>query len=431
MDCGSKDLFCITMSLLAEHGGEAVHALKWLPWVQSVFIEHIQAIIGLVGVSFGIWKWWYYREKVLHKRLQEYLAFEERRLDHARNDIITALYKPGEKREFAQPIFAVRPLRRVLHKRHWQGLFSIGKLETSADRQLDKALRRISSRLQAAEGQLRALHAQQASAFLLKGAIANSRAQWTTDRALGNALDYRALDQFRAALQVPGFGNDFESREFEARQLIRIGLLSDAARAYAELEPIANEVKDPRTRDLALSRIKKWQALLAQAEKRDQGSMIAYTLLTSAGGALRRREPYSPFERWDAIDQGDLHYCVAFVCRRLGYTNAEKRQLDEAATAYRRVQDSVPRSILVRSSNRSLRGVAEAGLRRVQSLRASGSYDETWLLPPSDKPKQETAAVSNSAGEQSIGQTAEERDIGEVGAAEITNPDVEIMKSQK
>jgi hypothetical protein len=154
MNCGSGDFICYVLGLLAEYGIEISAVLKWWPWVEDRILGNLQAIIGLAGFSFGLWKWWYFRERVLHKRLKEYLNHQDARLLHARSYVLEALYRPGAVRRFAEPLFAVRPLRRVLRRTGWSSLLLVTRLETAADHLLNKALRRLEGRLEAAETQM-------------------------------------------------------------------------------------------------------------------------------------------------------------------------------------------------------------------------------------------------------------------------------------
>ena len=117
MGCGPNDVACQLLSLLASHGAEMAN---WVPWLEGRVRENIQAIIGLAGFSFGVWKWWYFREKVLHQRLKEYLRDQDERLRHARSDALQALHRPGTTRSFAEPLFAVGPLRKILRRRGWE-----------------------------------------------------------------------------------------------------------------------------------------------------------------------------------------------------------------------------------------------------------------------------------------------------------------------
>ncbi len=388
MNCGNQDFLCHLLSLLASHGFELSSLGKLVPWIGELFTQHVQAIIGLLGFSFGVWKWWRFHDRVLHKRLREYLGQQDRRLTEARSYTVEALHRPGVERKFAEPLFSIRPLRGVLRRKNWTALLGLTKLETSVERQLDKALRQLDNRLDAADRQLRTLRLQQASAHFLKGAIASARAGHASSEGTARRLDLRSLDSFRAALQVPGHEADMEILEFEARQLLRLGYLTDAdIRFQALLEPVFS-IQEQRKRDLFHAMIKQQRALIAQARANAQGSATAYQMLcqnNATDTAIKLRGGHAPFQDWEAIDQADLHYLSAFVCNKRGFTGQEATQLQSADSEYRRVLNGrSSRNWLLSPANRRLRTAALKGLERVADAKKSpATYDETWLLPPS------------------------------------------------
>src|SRR5262245_20345063 len=98
MNCGSNDFLCYVIGLLAQYGLEFSAILKWWPGFEDRIVGNLQAISGLAGFSFGNWKWWYFRERVLHKRLKQYLQHQDARLLNARSYVLEALYKPTAAR---------------------------------------------------------------------------------------------------------------------------------------------------------------------------------------------------------------------------------------------------------------------------------------------------------------------------------------------
>lgn len=415
MDCGSSDVLCYVLGLLAQYGIELSHVVKWWPWLEERVSSNLQAIIGLVGFSFGLWKWWYFRERVLHKRLKEYLQHQDERLLHARSYVLEALYRPGPVRRFAEPLFTIRPLRRVLRRRGWSSVFSITKLETGADRLLDKALHRLESRLQAADQQMDALRRQQASAHFLKGAIASARAGSMNWRGNSASFDYRSLDAFRAALQVSGQEADIELVEYEAHQLRKLGYLDDADQRYEALEKRAASIPGSRDRDLFLARNKRWRGAIAQAQavanygvgvQPTTGSLKAYNLIRGADGAnscLNLRSRYAPFEGWDALEQADIHYLAAYVCHNCGFGPLEAQELGLADTEYRRIRDHVSRiQWHPGSGGGRLRKAAAAGLLRVHQVRMQNVYNDTWLLPPLQPVERPASEIGEGGNKQAV-----------------------------
>jgi hypothetical protein len=393
--------------------------------LQGVFqfvMAHAEKIFGLAGFSFGVWRWWYYRESVPHKRLQEYLAEQERRLHQARAYVLEAILRPGPKRRFAEPLFAVKPLRTLLRRKGWRLLFGVRRIELGADRLLRRALRKIEAQLETVQTTLMNLHDQRASAHILRGAISSARAGSSNTRPRSTQLDKMALDDFRFALQVPG-EHQVEAKEYEAHQLRRLGNLRDAEGAYKDLDALANRMLAGTARDLIRARARRWLASIAQAHaceefrrglKPTPGSKYANRLMTGqrnasdngdddnridATGALPLREPHGrPFQNRDANEQGDMHYLSAFIYRNLGFTRREGKQLDAAETSYRSVLNQTPTSRwFVGGSTKRLRAAAQAGLDRVNDARSQLKYDTAWLLPPSNEPQQPAANVSDTS----------------------------------
>jgi tetratricopeptide (TPR) repeat protein len=362
----------------------------WVAYIQAAWIGlfdfvrrtgkftgvHFEKVIGLAGFSFGVWRWWYYRERVLHKRLQEYLAEQDRRLEGARSYVLEAIFRPGPKRRFfADPLFVVAPLRSLLRRRGWDTLLGMGNAETVADRKLRYALGRIERRVEAGTAALAALRRQMAAAHVLKGAIACARAERSAVQRA--ELDDRALTEFRTAQQVIEHEHDLQAKEYEAHQLRKLGHLREALAAYEQLEEFALSIPDQRKRDLILAKSKRHRAEIVQAQaiddcrrglKSTRGSGVARDLVNQMGeGALDLRAPHGPFHDWDGIEQGELHYLSAFVYHNLGANLQEPAQLARAETAYKTVLDRLPSSRVFGSSSvKRLRAAAQGGLERVR-----------------------------------------------------------------
>src|SRR3569833_3216418 len=106
MDCGGDDLICqgmtwlehnefiaSTMAELVSHLGTKASGVVG---AIAIFIEHnAQAMFGAAGLAFGIWRWWRYREQILHRRLAEYLRESDARLKNGQQYVLEALERPG------------------------------------------------------------------------------------------------------------------------------------------------------------------------------------------------------------------------------------------------------------------------------------------------------------------------------------------------
>ena len=78
MACGPDDTLCEFATWFFENGHQLKDAIKPLTalwegafggdsWFLSYVREHSEKIIAAASLAFGIWRWWVYREAILHK----------------------------------------------------------------------------------------------------------------------------------------------------------------------------------------------------------------------------------------------------------------------------------------------------------------------------------------------------------------------------
>jgi hypothetical protein len=285
--------------------------------------------------------------------------------------------------------------------------------------------------LETAETAIACLRDQRASAYILKGAIASARAADARSEPLSAELDKTALDDFRLALQVPG-KHQVEAKEYEAHQLRKLGNQREAERAYTELEALANSMSDGQARDLVRARARRWLASIAQAQAWEEykkgikpraASKHANRLMTGErsassdadgngridpAAALPLRALYGrPFQNWDAIEQGEMHYLSAFIYHNLGWGRKERRQLDAAETSYQSILSQTPPSRwFAVGSTKRLRLAARAGLDRVNRAQSNSDYDRVWLLPRSKDSQRPPSPIGQPGGDQGIQETS-------------------------
>lgn len=407
MNCGGDDLFCQGMTWL-EHNefiastmAELVSRLgtKASGFIGAIalFVEHnAQAIFGAGGLAFGIWRWWRYREQILHRRLEEYLEESDARLKHGQQYVLDALQRPGPGQPFKLPLFASEALRSVLRERRWDHSQSAIQVASSADWQLSQAIEKIERQLRTADDNVTSLRQQFATAHILRGAIAASVARRIPSNA--NQDNNFALTEFRTVLQIPGHEADLTAKEFEAHQLRKLGHLNEALASYQEMERMASAVEDRRRQSILISRAKRYQAEMLQAcstQLSDSGEIVlrgngnAYALIskTQVRSALDLRKEFAPFQNWDAIEQGDINYVAALISSNLGFNLVEAQHLDDAETAYSSALGEMPqRRFWHRGASRRIHTTAMSGLAMVEKARR-GIYDAAWLTPPLKKPK--------------------------------------------
>jgi hypothetical protein len=388
MECGAQDTVCQLTTWLSENNVDAgwlvdllgrlgVHAGGIAGAVGQFIRTYSQSIIGLLGFSFGIWRWWRYREHILHKRLDEYLKESDARLTEGTGQLLTAIQRPGPGQTANDPLFVDQDLRTVLRERNWDNEVFALSVETSADWQLSKAVESITRRLYIAHALTASLHRQLTSAHSIRGAIAASRA----DRTKGQEFYTRALNFFRSALSVPGNERNLELKELEAHQQRKLGMAT-ADQAYEDLIKLSSSIEDPRDKALKVSRATRYVAeIVRSGAPKNAWSMMTAPIQGAnfSPGAISLIESCEPLSTWERLEKGDMHYFEAMCAHELDFPAKEPLQLGEAEAAYRRILIELsdrrhrwPRKF------RRLRGKAKQGVKRVAAAR-NGNYDTNWL----------------------------------------------------
>ncbi|MBY0225629.1 MAG: hypothetical protein K2Q28_07480 [Hyphomicrobium sp.] len=251
---------------------------------------------------------------------------------------------------------------------------------------MNRAIEKIESRLKAGDDMLSSLRTQLASAHVLRGAIAAS----TRRTSLQEANSHAALMAFRSALQVPGHEQNSKAKEYEAHQLRLMGHFGQALIAYKELERIASGEGDYRSQRLIQARAKRFQAESIVAPTRHVGSdgrttftvpMAAWNLVRRGSGASAQdiRLNFAPYQDWDLIEQGDLHYLTAFFANTNSFVVIERQELTNAEVCYEiALRQPLPRQWRRRERSK-LRRAANEGLALVKAAK-KGDYQNHWLV---------------------------------------------------
>jgi len=406
MDCGAGEYACQVLEWVSANEFAAgviskavahlgTHAANVVGWIAVMWQTHGEKIIAAAGVAFGVWRWWRYREQILHKRLEEYLHDSDSRLLEGQNYLLEAIQRPGPGQVFKLPLFANAQLLSVLRERRWDNSPTAATVASSADMQLRKAGEKIKDQMETAQGTIESLREQLATSLLLRGAIAASSplSRWHDKRE----RDSFALTAFRSVLQIPGHERNVLAKELEAHQLRKLGQFEASLSAYQEVEELAASIEDTRKQQLCIARVKRFRAetTIAQASCVQTDGKICWGGLWNAwqlvNGAIQMRSPFLPFYDWDLLEQGDIYYLAALLAHHQGFVRLEPKHLDEAETAYEGVLDGLKRRqwpVTWKRGYRKLRMNAEAGLDRVAKAKEiSGTYDVAWLLPNLDDPQ--------------------------------------------
>jgi tetratricopeptide (TPR) repeat protein len=259
--------------------------------------------------------------------------------------------------------------------------------------QLAKAAEDIQERLKTGELNLSALRNQLATAQIIHGAIYSAKARRA--EVTGSPLAHTALSFYRQALSVPEHDSNVLAKECEAHELRKLGQFAQALNAYKGLENISAKSNDYRSQRLLIAKAKRYQALVIQAECSALGadgerifgaSVVAHQkLLRDPDSAIAMRANFAPYQDFELIEQGDLHYTEAFVAHNNGFVVIENNQLDLAESCYQAVSALSPSTWRDRKRARQLKLLAEEGIARVADAKPKGEnegkkYNWRWLL---------------------------------------------------
>jgi len=385
MDCGAQDALCELTNWLSQNdllapwlvelvGRFGIHAHGIAGRIAELVRDYGQTIVGLFGVTFGFWRWWRYREHILHKRLEEYLRESDERLTRGTADLIELIQRPAPGQQFNDPLFIDSDLRVVLRERNWdKPAYALG-VAASADTSLALAIDAINRRLATAQSMVMSLRQQLFSAYAIRGAVAASRTRSGTGQANLQALSY-----FQSALAVPGHESDLTLREMMAHQLRKLGFAA-ARRSYAQLIDLGRQGPD-RKHAIATARGIRYLSELLLGEAPGHALRLMRGT-TSAGysGALELIASCEPLDFWERIEKAHMHYYTAVVARRLGFVVIEANQLSEASTECERVIAELSRRHSLRPRRyRTLRKLALQTRDRIEEARQRQVYDLNWL----------------------------------------------------
>jgi len=164
MDCGADDLGCRLLEWLFTHSHAIKQTLEFLDalWgdaggqIIRFLKEHGEKLIALASFSFAVWRWWIYRERILHKRLEEYINESDARLEPAAKQTVEVILRPGRTAALPQPAFALE-LQDILVTQGWRSRFQLSSVERQAEKQFGRALRGIRRRQQTVRAASRSL----------------------------------------------------------------------------------------------------------------------------------------------------------------------------------------------------------------------------------------------------------------------------------
>lgn len=378
MVCRPNDFVCVALEWIEKHGDGLPEIIQKVmePVVgETGFVRtNLKEIIAAASFAFGVWRWWVYRESILHRRLVEYINESDARLPGTSAAAVEAILRPGRTVSVPRPSFA-HELNRILVQMGWAGgvidrMLGETRIEQRSRWRLLRERRRLLNRHAVAVRAEKSLQAQMAHIHLISGAIAAAKARRSRNKQGAARYDEAALREFRAVLQVPGFQRNIAAMENVAFHLLRLGKLDLAFSAYEDLERFAADLPMARERDLVIARSMRYRGQICQIVAGRAGSINAMNYLMPPQGDPNHRcaevlmQAWQPLEGWEAIEQAELFLLAATVRHLLGHVQIEAMYLEQATNAYRDVLDKMPlrRSLLSRG-NRLLRREAKRGLR--------------------------------------------------------------------
>lgn len=414
----SQDLACQLFDWFSSSGYALRHTFGFIDnvWdgagdqISAFLSEHGEKLTAMAGFGFATYKWWVYRERILYRRLEEYIRESDKRLGPTTTQMMDAFLRPGRAVAAQQPAFALE-LADILEKNSWRSFLGLAPITHQAERQFGKALVGIRKREETVLNAAHSLQRQKAEIHKLRGALAIASARQSTSKARASELDQQALNEFRNALLCSTHRRDVKAKECEALQHLRLGEYDLALDAYLMLERFADDLDDPKERALVRARAKRFQAQTTQALAEPAGSLNAWITLAvdsnendgSSQSALELRRIQGPYAGWDALEQGEFHYLAAYIANRLAFTQREPFHLGLADSIYRGLLDKLPkRLVFLGKETRCLRAEAQAGLDRV-ILAKVGRYDREWLmLGDLDRAHEDAEGVGGTGGTEGV-----------------------------
>lgn len=389
MDCVQGNFACDVQQWLAFAFSWVAEAVSYvvgrfnelIDWLKS----QLKELIAIGSFAFAVWKWLRYRDSALFARFRELLEKEERRLRHARSDLLEIICRPAPGQSAEVPLFAEEPLRQIFRRRRWAGVLNVTDPETRADRKLNRALADIDEQIDWGEKRQAFFREQRASVHLLKGAIASARTERVKDDQLRDRLNNEALTHFRDALGVPGNEKDIQAIEYRGHQLLKLGQIQAALLSFGEMEALADALAAGRAKTIYQARARRFQAQASRLRTPPANGRANILM----GAALRHLASIAPLFDRDLLDQAEMHEIQGCIRFRLRFPAAANESLEAAKECYQRLLDNLDpnqhrilrrfwrrlRRLFHDDGTDAMRKAAQEGLARVERAVQTGQCD--------------------------------------------------------
>lgn len=307
-------------------------------WKQEFdpFIWLLGSVLAMIPGTFVIYKWWHYRNSRLPERLNELLAKEELRLREARSALLKVVKHPTAVRaSVAAPYFVVPALKQTVRNCNWAGWLSPFPFAT-AERELELALVEIEHQLDFCEKSRADTRRQEATAYVVKGAIAAARASRSS--VTPQDFDHHnrvALNHFMRALEIDQ--NDIEALEYAAHQYRILDQHELALSSYARLISLTSNGNSDL--QLVAARAHRYRAEIY--EKKHALTKIG-ARLSDAKDCLREALAMLPDGARGQIDDASIHEVLGRIEKAIGATTLPGTHFGAALSIYGEIKQKDP-----------------------------------------------------------------------------------------
>lgn len=329
---------------------------------------HLEALFGLAGLAFAIWRWLRHRERVLHKRLLEYLLEEDKRIHRALDVAVEAVRRPSRRRSANSPLLAPKLLRKLLKRSGWKPRSIFTSVERTTEESLSLVADRIRNQIELLDKTMKAYRNQQASVHILAGAIKSSRASRHLIGSEEREMHVRALENFRYALNVEGHDGNILALQFKADQERLLGQYETALATYQALEASATQLADLKKKCLLVSTCRRHRAVIYQ---RMGNNGLANGEINAA---LQSLSQIAPMTDWDKLEEAETHFTAAWIKDSLGFVIQRNEALDRARANFASLRLSVVSLAFSGSEARALHNRGTWGTRLVDRAKDTGHY---------------------------------------------------------
>jgi hypothetical protein len=324
-------------------------AVRFVAGLSDNAKNHLQNLATLASASFGLWKLFAYRERVLFDKLDRYLLKETRNLERTRQGVFESVLRPNLHQPYLPPVLAAASLAGIVERRDWPSLLTFRSRTQAADLALQTAALRLQEERIARLRRHAQLEQLLATTHLVRGVISAAHANAASETTVQRDLSHQAILHFDDALRTSEDESDLDALELKAHQLLQIGETENADAALEILEARTRPAAPSKGRSLRLARVFRMQALI----KRNAGTPGLAKELTSL--ALSELAAYSPLAGQDLLEQAAVNELHSSIAEALRFNRQASTARSDALIYYKRLADQTGPSNFIGGALRWLR----------------------------------------------------------------------------